>query len=638
MIKRFCAILFFFLAANGVLFAQKTRELDSLINLQESVHDTVLPRLYHDIAQASWGINPVLGIQYAMMSYDASNEQENTYYVVRSLYALGINERELGKYEDALRDLSRSLDAAQLLRNHELIALAYSGMSNIHMLMDSLDTADRFARISLRMADSIRNKDLRARALMNLGLSDLKRRNMDNAIAYLTQSYSIMRDSMPPMPGRYTTLRELSNAYMAAGDNAKAKNLIISCLNTDSGIMGEVQMGSFCHTLARVYYRMGMLDSAAAANEAAMRHALSLRDVEQIVADYDLMDSIYLAKNDLRTAASYCRQLIDISDTVFNATLAERLSQIHYSQDYLENKKTLESSKRDRKERFYFLLLAALVLGIVLVGVFGIVSAKRKTAALHTELDNKKNAITDRMKYAYQIQKTVLPDVDKFGTSFVDRLVYYQPRNIVSGDFYWRFADSRYEILVVADCTGHGIPGAILTMLGTSSLQDIALRGVRSAVQILEMLRDKVIFMMGQNDTAHVNDGMDMTLMVVDKTAHTMEVAGAYNPLVMVRDGEISIVKVTRSPIGYYPKLKPFESQTIDMEPGDVYYMFSDGYASQFGGKERRKFSMKRFQKLLLDIHSRPMAEQKEILISEFKKWKGHEEQVDDVTVVGLVY
>ncbi len=636
--KRFFAILLFVLAADSIIFAQKTRELDSLINLQESVHDTVLPRLYHDIAQASYSINPVLGMQYAMMSYDAANDQEKPYYVVRSLYALGISERELGKYDDALRDLTRSLDAAQLFRNHELIALAYSGIGNVYMRIDSLDMAERCELTALRMADSISNKDLRARAFMNLGLVELKRQNVDRAIENLTKSYSIMRDSMPVQPGRYTTLRELANAYMKAGNYATAKNLLISCLNTDSLIMGQVQMADFCHTLAHVYYNMGMLDSAAAANEISMKHALSLRDVEQIVSGYDLMDSIYLAKNDLRTAALYCRQLIDISDTVFNATLTERLNQIHYSQDYLENKKTLESSQRDRKERFYFLLLAALVLGIILAGVIGIISAKRKTAALHTELDNKKNAITDRMKYAYQIQKTVLPDVNKFGTSFVDRFVYYQPRNIVSGDFYWRFADSRYEILAVADCTGHGIPGAILTMLGASSLQDIALRGERNAARILEMLRDKVVFMMGQNDTAHVNDGMDMTLMVVDRTAHTLEFAGAYNPLVMVRDGEISVAKVTRSPIGHYPKSKPFVSQTIDMEPGDVYYMFSDGYASQFGGKERRKFTMKRFQKLLLDIHSRPMAEQKEILLAEFKKWKGREEQVDDVTIVGLVY
>ncbi|MCQ2253593.1 MAG: SpoIIE family protein phosphatase [Bacteroidales bacterium] len=635
MIKRFFAILFLLLTVGSGVFSQNYSTLDSLIAMQENVHDSVLPRLYHDIARNAWSINPALGMQYAMLSQDAARTQDNKEYVARSLYMLAINERELGRYDEACRHFIEAFDEAKSLGVGNLELELYSSVGNAYMRMDSLDLAGYYVKTALHKSDSVHNSLLKGRACLNMGLISIKRGNLRNAIAHLERSHSIMCDSVPSVSERLMVVKELSNAYVLAGDFVKAKHVLMDYLEADSN-MPELQRGQIYQMLANIYYRMDMLDSAAEANKVSIQCAMYIGKISMIGSNYMLMDSIYLAKKDYHAAAAYCRQFIDISDTVFNTALDEQLNKVRYSLDYLENKRALELSQRDRTIRYFFIAFGILAVVFMTFGIRHIVLTNRKIVNINKALDEKKSAITERVKFAYSIQKSFLPKVDDFGTSFADRFVYFAPRDIVSGDFYWRYSDSRYEILAVADCTGHGIPGAILTMLGSSILQDIAQHGIREACKILEILRERVVFMMSQNDREHMRDGMDISLVVVDRENNSLDFAGAYNSLYYVRDGKMNVLKASRAPIGKYPKMKPFSSMSLDMEPGDIYYFFSDGFVSQFGGREKRKYSMQRFLNLLLSIHARPMTQQKEILDSEIKSWKGHEEQVDDVTVVGL--
>ena len=212
-----------------------------------------------------------------------------------------------------------------------------------------------------------------------------------------------------------------------------------------------------------------------------------------------------------------------------------------------------------------------------------------------------------------------------------------QPRDVVSGDFYWCYETIDYEIVVVADCTGHGVPGAFMSMLGASALYDIAVRGEFEAGKILENLRAKIKMLLKQKKIENTQkDGMDMALMVINRKTMELDYSGAYIPLNYIRDNELHSLKPNKNPIGIYLHEQPFESTKIQLQKGDCIYLSSDGYCSQFSEKDNAKLRQGIYKKLLLDNHQLPMTEQGEILEKFFDEWKGSKKQVDDILVAGF--
>jgi serine phosphatase RsbU (regulator of sigma subunit) len=230
-----------------------------------------------------------------------------------------------------------------------------------------------------------------------------------------------------------------------------------------------------------------------------------------------------------------------------------------------------------------------------------------------------------------------LPQVETFDQSFNDYFVIYRPKDIVSGDFYWTTRKDDVLILAVADCTGHGVPGAFMSMLGNTFLNQIVFNyGVTSPELILEKLSNEVQSTLKQAETNN-QDGMDMALCTIDLKTKSLEFAGAKNPLVYVQNGEAIRIKGDRLPIGIsYGKESSFKKYKITTKEPTCFYMFSDGYADQFGGPDGSKFMIKQLQNLLAEIHKKPMETQKEILDTTICEWMKDEEQIDDILIVGF--
>ncbi len=249
-----------------------------------------------------------------------------------------------------------------------------------------------------------------------------------------------------------------------------------------------------------------------------------------------------------------------------------------------------------------------------------------------------KKEITDSIHYAERIQRSLLPAAAKVKDHLSDYFVLFKPRDIVSGDFYWTTELDDYLILVAADCTGHGVPGAFMSMLGISFLNEIVNKNkVHEAHEILNQLRRHIIEALQQKDGVEgAKDGMDMALCVINKKDKTLEFAGANNPLYYIRKGMLEHIRGDKMPVAIHVKMPPFRKHTVKLQKGDVFYMFSDGFADQFGGPEGRKFKYKPFKDLLLNIHTKPMEEQKKILDISFEEWKGNMEQIDDMVIFGF--
>lgn len=265
------------------------------------------------------------------------------------------------------------------------------------------------------------------------------------------------------------------------------------------------------------------------------------------------------------------------------------------------------------------------------------------------ELAAKNKSIMDSIRYAKRIQDALLPDNAHIQSFIKDYFILYKPRDIVSGDFYWTMQKESKIYFVAADCTGHGVPGGFMSMLGIAFLNEIVNKELETAAEILNQLREYVIRSLKQTGKkGDTHDGMDLALCVFDYNKKSMQFASANNPGYLIRNNalhEISAkpenaiiqLKPDKMPIGiYYRKTKTFTNQEFNLSPGDVIYLSSDGYKDQFGGTNQRKFMSKNFKKLLVDIHKKPMEKQQEILDLTFENWRGELEQVDDVLVAGI--
>lgn len=250
-----------------------------------------------------------------------------------------------------------------------------------------------------------------------------------------------------------------------------------------------------------------------------------------------------------------------------------------------------------------------------------------------------KKHITDSIMYAKRIQTALLPSLELFSDE-IDHFVLYKPLDIVSGDFYWVAKKENLQIVIAADCTGHGVPGAFMSMLGVTMLNEIVNgKGIVMPDQIINNLRDEIIISLKQSiDEDRVKDGMDMTISVIDYKKNKLWFSGANNPLIFIRDGEIKSIRGDKMPVAIHYRMNPFTLHEIDLKKGDCIYMFSDGYGDQFGGPKQKKFMIKHLKERLLEFYKLPMIEQGKKLDEVFEEWRGDSPQVDDVVLIGIRY
>ena len=254
------------------------------------------------------------------------------------------------------------------------------------------------------------------------------------------------------------------------------------------------------------------------------------------------------------------------------------------------------------------------------------------------ELEIKNKEITDSIIYAQRIQSAILPETKKIAETFKDSFILFLPKDIVSGDFYAFFQKDEYSIIVAADCTGHGVAGAFMSMIGSSLLNRIIIeKGITKPAIILDQLHKAVIESLRQTENES-NDGMDVSICCFDFIKNKLEYAGANRPLWLVRDNELEVIKPDKFPIGgtQISRQNDYTNHILELNANDSIYIFTDGFADQFGGINFKKMMTGKLKELLLSIQNLSMPDQKNFLQNFFNNWKGIIEQVDDVLVIGI--
>lgn len=262
----------------------------------------------------------------------------------------------------------------------------------------------------------------------------------------------------------------------------------------------------------------------------------------------------------------------------------------------------------------------------------------------NSEIDSlfKTDALDDHLaslRYAGIIQKALMPDSEILKSVFWDHFVLFLPRDIVSGDFYYVLRNRSFLCVAAGDCTGHGVPGALMSILGISFLNEILQsRSELKANRVLNLMREKIMKALHQTgDKAETKDSIDIGLLIIDCNTRSIQFSGANRPLIRVRNGEITEFKPDKMTIGLAPlKEHPFTNQRIESLPGDIFYLYSDGYSDQFGELTDKKFKHKNLKAVISAVAGYPLSRQKEILESTFYDWKGRMQQIDDILVFGF--
>lgn len=351
------------------------------------------------------------------------------------------------------------------------------------------------------------------------------------------------------------------------------------------------------------------------------------RNVSEIRSLHDEVDRLAFLYDDLKNSMGSTA-----ADTATDAPSAESAAlSLRDAEDIIMAQKKLEAEKDElsiRNQKLWEMSLS-------------IQKEKQHIQLLKNDIELKHKSITDSIAYAKRIQDAVVPMQDILRDTLPDFFLFWRPKETVSGDFYWMKREGDVLIFAVADCTGHGVPGAFMSMMGVAFLNEICAKIDENTMpsEILEQLRTLVITTLKHENSNSLEpkDGMDIALCILNLRTRVLRFSGANNPMYLIRGGELTEYRPVKNPIGSYPKLVNFETVEIQTQPDDYVYMFSDGFADQFGGNTGKKVTYKRFKALLTDAYNSSLtaAEQEKIIGDFLEEWRADFIQMDDVLVGG---
>lgn len=474
----------------------------------------------------------------------------------------------------------------------------------------------------------------------------------ENSLTYYNQALKIFTETKNEIEiAKVNT--NLGSTYSWARDWNKADSYINKGLQLARKNNLQYDITAALYALGESQYRQKNFAGAEATFLECAKLSTSLGLKETLRFCYDKLSRLYELQDNTSTAFFYHKMSVKIKDEIFSEKSQKIITEMQtkYETEKKEQENKLLKNEAELQESVIQkqkMMIAGAIVGAILILLvallmFKMFRDKQKANQVLEEKNNlitkQKQEITDSIKYASRIQKAVLPSPTFINNAIPEHFVLFMPRDIVSGDFYWMTRKNEKIVLVAADCTGHGVPGAFMSMLGVSFLYEIVNKeNVLKPSEILNRLRNHIKTTLSQTGKFdEQKDGMDISLCVIDKEGMKLEWAGAYNPLYQIRKGELTEYKADKMPVAIHLNdHMSFTNHEVEIIPGDSFYMFSDGYSDQFGGSDGRKFMSKKFKELLTTIYDKSMEDQKNILQTAHFDWKGEHEQVDDILVVGF--
>ncbi|MEE4196377.1 MAG: tetratricopeptide repeat protein [Bacteroidales bacterium] len=582
--------------------------------------------------------------------------------------------------EKAIPIANKFLLLGEKLNRTDIIDYCYLILGEAHYYQDNLHISLKYFNSFLENQKQQKNRKKLAQAYNSLGIVYRAMDNYPKAINYYNKARDIYQELNDTLG--------LNNVYNNLGVLHEYLNLFSQAHNYYQKSLGFEKLLNNPEGISTSYLNLGGINFKLKQYEKALDYchkaipicdSLGYRVTLEMI--YELMYEIYRETDQPQQALNYFEKFYAIKNQRVNQETNAKIAELEIKYETDKKQKEIEILNKQKKQKTTINIILLITIGIVILQALILLKiiAKRKRnnqilrlqneemlkqneeietqrdeieaqrdeiqrqkefADKQTEYILRQNKdITDSIEYAKHIQVALFPDKLTLQKILRDGFCLFKPKDIVSGDFYWVAEVNGKSVIVGADCTGHGVPGAFMSIIGINFLNEIVFdEHELNPAEILNRLRKKVVkTLVHSNRIEEAKDGMDISLVIIDHENMKLEYAGAYNHLYFIRGHMLEVIKADRMPVGLSAKaMKPFTNHTIDLQPGDLFYMFTDGYADQFGGPLRKKFRIGNLRELLLEIHDKNIQEQKQILYESFINWKGDQPQVDDVLVLGF--
>lgn len=617
----------------------------SLADLQALPDDTLKVLIINRVAWDTAYFSLALGLEYAQEALKVGKRINFTRGIIIAYNTLGATYCDMGNYDDALQAHMEGLKNAEKYGDPKRIGTALMNISLVYNSMKDTANSTKFLERAILEFEKVNHEQGLAVAYINLGGQYFEIERLEQATICYQKALSLGRKSSKAevMSHAYSGLALCvadSGAFELAHKYIDSAFAVVAELN-DPYVFAKIQAN-----LATLLVLEKKYPEAEAAFIEAMATFRGIGVREEVMVFYMELSDICNLTNRPQEALEYWKKYMILKDSLVNEDVLEHQRNLEALYESEKKKQEIEllTTKGNVRQWFLVAIGACFIVLIFLTIMLYKRNQFRKKTNQETALQNsliheQTREITDSISYASRIQEAVIPDITQLRKHFTDAFVLSKPKDIVSGDFWWCTEKDGKFFLAGADSTGHGVPGGFMSMLGSVFLFEIITEnGTTSTASILNSMRDKVISTLNRSGIGKgVKDGMDMVMCAFSENNSKVEFSCAMNPLWVIRNKEVIEYRADKFPVGeYHGEVKSFSIQTHDALPGDMIYIFSDGYADQFGGPAGKKLKYKQFREILCAISNLSCAEQHKILVAKFAEWKNDHEQVDDVLVIGI--
>lgn len=547
--------------------------------------------------------------------------------------------------------IMKSLEIQEALNDTFGIAVCRLTLGNVQYGQSNYTSAIFNYITALKMnRSSAKNRSFEASTLGNIGAIMVEQERYDSALYFFRQAEVLFRQ-MGVTAKVASSMNNVGSCLFHLGKLDSALHYLWTAKSMNEEFQRPGPLSTSLLILGDINDSLGNRDSAFYYYRRALHLCQQYSLKEELLKTYKCLTDEFEKTNASDSALFYLKKYVDLNELLHGEEQNRRLDQISQNKIIRDNEQDAELSEaksviaqEELSNKISLLAGGVAVLILLSLLLFTRFRSKQQIAKVlenkNREITTQKDEITDSINYARRIQDSILAPVHAIKKVIPESFILYMPKDVVSGDFYWVEEENGQRIFAAVDCTGHGVPGALMSVVGFNLLnravKEMHLTKPSDILRELDYGVNKLLRQSESGDT--VKDGMDISICSYNPETRLLQYAGVFNPLYIVRDGQISQVKADKSPIGVNVDgvVDFYTNHEIPMLPGDMIYLFSDGYADQFGGPHGKKYKYKKMRELMIHISAKSVEEQEVALRGDFNYWKGSLEQVDDVLIIGM--
>jgi len=645
---------YWFFSVFAVLFSyQANGQQDSLFNKINTLKGKEKVDVLLKISENTRSYAPELSLEFAEQSLQSAIELEDTLLILLSLKNVGLTYYSTSNYEKSLEYFTRILEIQQQRADNQGVASAYNNIGIIYDELKSYPTALDYYHRSLDLKEKIGDQRTIANTINNIGFLYNKTNNYDKAFEYFNRALRIdlkQKDSL----GMFNTLNNIGLYYFHQQLYDSALTYFNQALQLGENLDNAYDKAHLYNNISNIYLRKGALQEAIDSYNQSLALSEPMDAKSRMITSYKGLAETYKRLGRYRTALDYYKKQSDLKDLVNIERNSRKITEIETNYQIQQREKEIEILKKESeiqglnlsKNRTVTYFLSG---GLVLIFILSSLLYQRyqyriKSSAVleeqNKEIAKKNIDILDSIMYAKGIQDAIRPDPSILKSGFQDYFILSQARDIVNGDFYWLAELDEYIILAVMDCTGHGVPGAFMTVMANSLLNQIIIeQKIEAPAEILKTLHTEITTTLHQEKYNQINnEGMDIGICRYHTGTKHLSFAGAKRPFYYFQQNKLKVIKGnTQSVAGiFYRKDPKFDETTVQLNSGDSFYLFTDGIIDQFGGPDNKKFMSWRLKHHLNIMQPHTMERQQDHLESEIASWKGKNDQTDDILIMGV--